>query len=113
MNSNKRHQLFQQIGDAQHILQYSKNLSDEQKATLQMRINSAQRQLDSDSNGSDIFHSDVEKLGGKPTGNVDIFNADKSEVSEEAKAWMFGGYDFGVNPPKDDAQHFLYWANKK
>lgn len=110
MNSNKRHQLFQQIADAQNMLKYSKNLSDEQKATLQMRINSAQRQLDSESNGSDIFHNDIEKLGSKPTGNVDIFNPEPNEVSDETKDWLFSGQDFGVPKPAKEYPHLTYYS---
>lgn len=109
MNSNKRHQLHMQIGDAKHILQYKSNLSEEEKISLQMKIDSAERQLAMDSNGANIFEQDY-GITQKGTGKEDIFNQEKNEVSEEAKAWLFSGYDFNVPKPTKEYPHLTYYC---
>ena len=107
IKDRQRRKLIDQQQELRRKMMYTANLTEEEKASIQMQIGSLQRRIDASTGNEDIFSP---KYANVKSNGADIFAPESNEISEADKAWLFSGQDFNVPKPTKEYPHLTYYC---
>lgn len=107
----KRRKLIEQQCELKNKLNYMMTLTDEERASIQMQIDSLQRRIDASTGNEDIFSPKYANVQGN---GADIFSPEKNDLTkEQIKEILDGGFDSGVPRPVNPEPCYTYYRYNK
>ena len=115
MNDRERKKIIDKIGELKRNLKYRLSMTEEEKVSLQMQIDSLERRINAERNPNvNIFQTDYQLMGKTSNPNIDIFSPEKNDLTkEQIKEILDGGYDFGVPRPEKPEPCYSYYRYNK